>query len=753
MRKLNLGIIIGFGFIIVLLILVGLSNKSAAYTPHDPIMIVNNIDFANEAADEGWQGDGSSDNPYVIEGYEINSSNANGIEIRNVDKHFIIRDCRMHDGRENEKHGIYFDDVSTGIIDNVESDNNKFGIYLLGSSHNQVINSSLCNSGNGICVQGSSNITTINCSIYGNGNGISGLYAQDNQIINSYFYDNSYAIVFHESSNNFIINCTAYNNSLGYSFWESSDNQIIGSCSYNNSYGIHLVTSSENIHIIDCKIYGNSLYGILVSESSNNRIVNTIMHDNPKGVSFSKASRNMIINSTAYNNQRGFNFGWDSNNNTVTYCNISNNSEYGVYIDYQILPRPKSNLFHHNNFAGNDVNAYTPSDNYWDDNIGEGNYWDDYTGVDGNNDGIGDTPYNIDMDGTDRYPLMTPYTPRTVPHAPQNLQSSYGDSYVNITWSPPDSDGGFPLTNYCVYKGIVTGGETFLMEVENILYYNDTSVTNGITYYYKVSANNSLGEGLLSNEASAMLATVPSEPTGLNVFVGDSFVNLTWEAPASDGFSPVTNYHLYRGEASGAETFLIEVGNVLFYNDTSIINGVTYYFKVSAVNTMGESILSHEVNATSDRDSDGDSILDFEDDDDDNDGYLDDNDAFPLNATEWLDTDYDGVGNNADTDDDNDGHNDDEDAYPLNPDLWREDESAPLDSIWIFGLLLLIIAVISFIMFFHKRKQKPNEPIDEVDTKDEIQEDEEQWTKCPKCNTRLKTKNLEIHMKKVHRKK
>ncbi|MEJ6546659.1 MAG: gliding motility-associated C-terminal domain-containing protein, partial [Flavobacteriaceae bacterium] len=54
-------------------------------------------------------------------------------------------------------------------------------------------------------------------------------------------------------------------------------------------------------------------------------------------------------------------------------------------------------------------------------------------------------------------------------------------------------------------------------------------------------------------------------------------------------------------------------------------------------------------------DTDSDGTPNCIDTDDDNDGYLDENDAFPLDAKEWLDTDADGIGNNADTDDDNDG--------------------------------------------------------------------------------------------------
>ena len=47
--------------------------------------------------------------------------------------------------------------------------------------------------------------------------------------------------------------------------------------------------------------------------------------------------------------------------------------------------------------------------NVWD-NGSNGNYWSDYTGDDAGGDGIGDTPYVIDENNQDRYPLMKPWT-------------------------------------------------------------------------------------------------------------------------------------------------------------------------------------------------------------------------------------------------------------------------------------------------------------------------------------------------------
>ncbi|MBU4190270.1 MAG: hypothetical protein KJ886_04675, partial [Candidatus Thermoplasmatota archaeon] len=66
------------------------------YTSHGPISINGNNDFASQASTEGWAGDGTKNNPYIIENYDINASLATGvwpragIKIKKTDIYFII---------------------------------------------------------------------------------------------------------------------------------------------------------------------------------------------------------------------------------------------------------------------------------------------------------------------------------------------------------------------------------------------------------------------------------------------------------------------------------------------------------------------------------------------------------------------------------------------------------------------------------------------------------------------------------------
>jgi hypothetical protein len=85
----------------------------------------------------------------------------------------------------------------------------------------------------------------------------------------------------------------------------------------------------------------------------------------------------------------------------------------------------------------------------------------------------------------------------------------------------------------------------------------------------------------------------PSAPTGLTATAGDKQVGLTWSAS-----SGATSYNVKRSTATGGP--YAQVANTVVTNDTdaSLVDGTTYYYVVSAVNTNGESANSGEVKAT-----------------------------------------------------------------------------------------------------------------------------------------------------------
>jgi hypothetical protein len=82
--------------------------------------------------------------------------------------------------------------------------------------------------------------------------------------------------------------------------------------------------------------------------------------------------------------------------------------------------------------------------------------------------------------------------------------------------------------------------------------------------------------------------TSPSVPQNLTAVAGDASVSLSWEAPSTDGGSPITNFTVYRGPDLGNLTPLAMQGNVTSYLDENVTNGNVYYYAVSASNMVGE---------------------------------------------------------------------------------------------------------------------------------------------------------------------
>ena len=193
----------------------------------------------------------------------------------------------------------------------------------------------------------------------------------------------------------------------------------------------------------------------------------------------------------------------------------------------------------------------------------------------------------------------------TVPSAPQLLGAIVGVTYVNLTWSASTVDGGSAITGYVIYRSSTSGtGYVMIDSVsETTLKYKDETIANGQTYFYIVKAKNYAGESVASNEVSANIpAGVASAPQSLAITIGDTFVNLTWSNPISNGGSSITSYTIYRSitSTSGYSEIGTVAGGTLTFKDNSVTQGQTYYYYVTAVNAIGESegsnIVSGKIN-------------------------------------------------------------------------------------------------------------------------------------------------------------
>ncbi|MEM2508581.1 MAG: right-handed parallel beta-helix repeat-containing protein [Candidatus Thermoplasmatota archaeon] len=246
--------------------LVILINASA----HAPIHINGNADFANQAGSEGWPGDGSQKNPYIIQNYEINALSEDGIRIENTSVYFIIRNCKIYNGR----YGIYFKNVTNGIVENVNCYENLGGIGFNSSIGDQIKNSNFYeNHYYGIYFYNSSGNSIFNCNAYRNENyGIALDNSLNNIIKNCNFYENSDGMILWFSNKNTIENCSFFNHYYYRAFYmfHSSENIVRNCYFYDNSIGLHLYLSDKN-NISNCN-FANYETDLNFTESDKNEL-------------------------------------------------------------------------------------------------------------------------------------------------------------------------------------------------------------------------------------------------------------------------------------------------------------------------------------------------------------------------------------------------------------------------------------------------------------------------------------------------
>ncbi len=185
-----------------------------------------------------------------------------------------------------------------------------------------------------------------------------------------------------------------------------------------------------------------------------------------------------------------------------------------------------------------------------------------------------------------------PPPPPVAPGQPV-LTVTAGSASVSLSWTTPS--GTQPLT-YNIYRGTGSGQEALLTTVGSTSFVDgNPPLQNGTTYYYQVSASNSVGEGPLSLEKSATPQAIaaPAAPklTASQPFFIFNGVQLSWTA--SPG---ATEYRIYRSTSSGTEV-LYAIGNGTSVRDTGTTRGVRYYYQVTALNAGGESPRSNESSA------------------------------------------------------------------------------------------------------------------------------------------------------------
>ena len=186
------------------------------------------------------------------------------------------------------------------------------------------------------------------------------------------------------------------------------------------------------------------------------------------------------------------------------------------------------------------------------------------------------------------------------PDAPTNLSATGSNGQVALSWTASTSG---DVISYNIYRSTTRGSwpgtATYTTSGTT---YTDSSVTNGICYWYVVTAVDVTAlESGYSDDAhgtpSAADTTAPDAPTALAGTGGYQKVDLSWTASTA---GDVSSYHVYSSTATGGPYSYVNAvtAPATTYSDTSLVGGTTYYYVVTAVDASGnESVDSTEANA------------------------------------------------------------------------------------------------------------------------------------------------------------
>jgi len=173
------------------------------------------------------------------------------------------------------------------------------------------------------------------------------------------------------------------------------------------------------------------------------------------------------------------------------------NSGYGIVLVYS-----SNNKVFHNRLLYNPTQAHVEDcSNTWDDGYPSGgNWWNNYHGTDSDQDGIGDSPYTLDPNNTDRYPLMGTYNSyntapgQTVQTISNSTISSFTFNGTAINFNVSGQTGSTGFCRICIpttlinptYKIFINNTEItyatlpFSNNTNKCLYFNYTHSTQEI---------------------------------------------------------------------------------------------------------------------------------------------------------------------------------------------------------------------------------------------------------------------------------
>jgi parallel beta-helix repeat protein len=299
--------------------------------------------------------------------------------------------------------GVYFDSpTSFGNVSHNILFGHGYAISLSGSSHNVDCNYVANNGISGIYLNGSSNNVITRNNVTGGKTGIFIAWPSSRNVLrdNNMTGNELNLHVISYDLQGFINDIDTSNtvNGKPVYYWISKTNQVVP-----RDAGAVALINCANITVQDLEITSTG-QGVLLAYTNGTTVQrNNITNcDNAIRVQFS--SNNTLNGNYIYASTSGVAL-VNASSNTISNNTISASLNQAIFV----FLSSKNRLYANN--LNNRIQAWVDSvaiwNNTWDNGYPSGgNYWSDYNGNDANHDGIGDTPYVIDANNIDRYPLM-----------------------------------------------------------------------------------------------------------------------------------------------------------------------------------------------------------------------------------------------------------------------------------------------------------------------------------------------------------
>jgi Tol biopolymer transport system component len=212
--------------------------------------------------------------------------------------------------------------------------------------------------------------------------------------------------------------------------------------------------------------------------------------------------------------------------------------------------------------------------------------------------GLWDQRFNYTVSAVDRYGFESPTSPveaivgDVIPPAdPTNLQASVNGADVILDWSTtPNTE--TDLAGYYIYRQNGLEWDFWGDVSKYTTTYTDPSLPNG-TYRYQITAYDSAyNESGPSNPVNATVAVAPpSNPPVLSVTAPPEGKTIIASWQASGGTAVA--YNVYRSLTSDGGYVKINPNplQILTYKDAGLVNGTTYFYRVTAVDAVGNESL------------------------------------------------------------------------------------------------------------------------------------------------------------------